>query len=234
MGHPIAFLSKVLAQRHLALSVYDKEMLVVVIAVEHWRPYLLGHHFNIITDHRTIEHFLKQRITTPSQQKWLIKLLGYNYTVKYRAGVNNAAPDALSRKAELRILVGSSTPSLPFLTGMQHDLQSDPDSRELIDALKNGTYTKKGFSLSGEFLYYKQRLYVPDCKSWRLKLMLEFHSDPMGGYSSILRTYKRLTRNFMWPGIKKNVKTIVAECDVCQRNHYEAISPQGFFNPFPF
>lgn len=68
-GHPIAFLSKVLSKKYLPLSVYDKEMMVVVIALEHWRPYLLGHHFNIITDHRTIEHFLKQRITTPSQKK---------------------------------------------------------------------------------------------------------------------------------------------------------------------
>lgn len=77
-GHPIAFLSKVLAPRHLGLSVYDKKMLAVVAEVQHWRPYLLGHHFNIIINHRTIEHFLRQRITTPSQQKWLIKLLGYN------------------------------------------------------------------------------------------------------------------------------------------------------------
>lgn len=192
-GHPIAFLSKVLSQKHLALSVYDKEMMAVVIAVEHWRPYLLGHHFNIITDHRTIEHFLKQRITTPSQQKWLIKLLGYNYTVQYRSGINNAAPDALSRKAELRSLVGSSTPSFPFLNEMQQDLLNDPASRETIAALKNGTCTKKGFTLSGEFLYYKCRLYVPDCNSWRLKLMLEFHNGPMGGHSGFLRTYKRLT-----------------------------------------
>lgn len=34
-GHPIAFMSKVLAQRHIALSVYDKEIMAVVSAVEH-------------------------------------------------------------------------------------------------------------------------------------------------------------------------------------------------------
>lgn len=73
--------------------------------------------------------------------------------------------DALSRKAELRTLVGSSTPSLPFLNDMQQDLLNDPASRETIDALKNGTCTKKGFTLSCEFLYYKSRLYVPNCNS---------------------------------------------------------------------
>lgn len=89
-GHPIAFMSKALAQKHLAMCVYDKEMLAVVAAVEHWRPYLLGHHFKILTDHRTIEYFLKQRVTTPVQQKWLVKLLGYDYSIQYRAGRNNA------------------------------------------------------------------------------------------------------------------------------------------------
>lgn len=99
--HPIAFMSKTLAQRHLALSVYDKEMLAVVSAVQHWRPYLLGHHFVIVTDHKTLEHFLNQRITTPAQQNWLLKLVGYDYTISYRAGKNNIVPDALSRKMEL-------------------------------------------------------------------------------------------------------------------------------------
>lgn len=85
-GHPIAYLSKALAPRHIALSVYDKEMLAVVYAVEHWRTYLLGHHFRIYTDHRTIEYFLGQRITTPAQQKWLLKLIGYDYSIHYKAG----------------------------------------------------------------------------------------------------------------------------------------------------
>lgn len=46
--HPLSFMSKILAQRYMVLSVYDKEMLAVVSAVQHRRPYLLGHHFIII------------------------------------------------------------------------------------------------------------------------------------------------------------------------------------------
>jgi hypothetical protein len=41
---------------------------------------------------------LEQRITTPEQQKWVAKLLGYNYEITYRPGRENAAADALSRK----------------------------------------------------------------------------------------------------------------------------------------
>ncbi|CAL9013157.1 unnamed protein product, partial [Prunus brigantina] len=54
--HPIAYLSKALSPKHRSLSVYDKEMMAVVRAVEHWRPYLLGRKFKILTDHQTIRH----------------------------------------------------------------------------------------------------------------------------------------------------------------------------------
>jgi len=37
-----AFISQVLTPSHLGLSVYDKELLVVLIAVDKWRHYLEG------------------------------------------------------------------------------------------------------------------------------------------------------------------------------------------------
>lgn len=33
-GHPIAYISKALAERHMCLSVYDKELMSIVFAVE--------------------------------------------------------------------------------------------------------------------------------------------------------------------------------------------------------
>lgn len=71
---------------------------------------MLGQQFKIVTDHQTIRHFLDQRITTPNQQKWLSKLLGYNYVVEYKAGAQNIVPDALSRKEEIHMLMGLSQP----------------------------------------------------------------------------------------------------------------------------
>jgi hypothetical protein len=35
-GHPIAFLSKALSPRNQSLSVYEKEYLAILMAVDHW------------------------------------------------------------------------------------------------------------------------------------------------------------------------------------------------------
>jgi hypothetical protein len=39
---PIAFLSQALQGNQLLLSTYEKEILALVMAVQKWRPYLLG------------------------------------------------------------------------------------------------------------------------------------------------------------------------------------------------
>jgi hypothetical protein len=48
-GHHIAFLSKALSIANQRLSIYDKESLTVLMAVDKWRPYLLKQPFIIMT-----------------------------------------------------------------------------------------------------------------------------------------------------------------------------------------
>lgn len=103
--HLIAFMSRAWAPRHRALPIYDKDMLGIIYAVQQWHPYLLGRQFKIITDHRTIKYFLNQRITIPLQQRWSLKLLGYNYVLEYEARTQNLVADALLRQPEILSLM---------------------------------------------------------------------------------------------------------------------------------
>lgn len=48
-GHPLAYVSKALSLKSQALSTYDKECLAIMIAVDHWRPYLQHTEFLIKT-----------------------------------------------------------------------------------------------------------------------------------------------------------------------------------------
>lgn len=98
-GKPIAYMSRSLGVAKQSWSTYAREMLAIVISVRTWRPYLLGRRFTIQTDQRSLRYLLEQRILTPEQQKWMGKLVGYDYEITYRPGAANAAADALSRRS---------------------------------------------------------------------------------------------------------------------------------------
>jgi len=72
-------------------------MLALVTSVKKWRPYLLGHRFVIRTDLRSLKFLWDQAIATEAQQKWLLKLMGYDFLIEYKKGHDNRAADALSR-----------------------------------------------------------------------------------------------------------------------------------------
>ncbi|KAL0371094.1 UNVERIFIED_CONTAM: Retrovirus-related Pol polyprotein from transposon.6 [Sesamum angustifolium] len=73
---PIAFLSNALSPRNQGLSVYEKEFLAILQAVQKWKHYVIGHHFIIKTDHQSLKHILEQRVDNALQQRWISKLLG--------------------------------------------------------------------------------------------------------------------------------------------------------------
>jgi hypothetical protein len=97
-GHPLAFVSRALGPKNRSLSVYEKEYLVILLAVQQWRPYLQTTEFIIHTDHKSLVHLIAQRLHTEWQQRALTKLMGLQYSVQYKKGALNGAADALSRK----------------------------------------------------------------------------------------------------------------------------------------
>lgn len=109
-GHPIAFISKGLAPRHMALSVYEKELLALVFAVTKWFHYLLGQHFIVKTDQKALKYLLEQMLHTDSQIRCLAKLLPFDFEIQYKKGKENMTADSLSiiSGAELMTLMVSS------------------------------------------------------------------------------------------------------------------------------
>ena len=95
---PLAYCSRPFAVRHLKLAAYERELIGLVQAVRHWRPYLWGRHFLVRTDHYSLKFLLDQRLSTVPQHQWLSKLFGFDFAVEYRPGRLNTVADALSRR----------------------------------------------------------------------------------------------------------------------------------------
>jgi hypothetical protein len=128
--HPIAYFSKQFYPKLLRSSTYIRELHAITTAVKRWRQYLLGRAFTILTDHKSLKELMNQHIQTPEQQVYLAKLLGYDYTIMYKAGSHNLVADALSRAHEspaegFWLLTG---PQFKFLEDLKKELSSNLNS----------------------------------------------------------------------------------------------------------
>jgi hypothetical protein len=112
-GHPLAFVSKALGPKNQGLSVYEKEYLAIILAVTQWIQYLLHAEFLIFTDHRSLSHLTEQKLHTPWQQRVFSKLLGLQYRVVYKKGIENGAADALSRRPLMDAVLFSLSTVVP-------------------------------------------------------------------------------------------------------------------------
>lgn len=237
-GHPIAYWSKGLSNRDQVLSTYEKELMAVVLSVLKWRYYLLGRHFLIKTDHQSLKYLLEQRVGTPFQQKWITKLLGFDYTITYKHGKDNLAADALSRKggvtntedpvAELHAL---SCVITSWLDEIKHSWTVDAQVHKLLSDLQQG-HPHAGYKWDHGLLTYNDRLVVGDTPV-RQRLIHDFHSSSVGGHSGVGKTTKRLHRTFYWKGLQKDVALFIAECDTCQRYKSENVKYPGLLQPLP-
>ncbi|XP_026452183.1 uncharacterized protein LOC113352590 [Papaver somniferum] len=155
-GRPIAFHSKPLAEKNKNLAVYDKEMLAIISAIQKWRHYLLGRHFKIYTYHKSLKYFLDQKISSLEQQKWLSKLLGYDYERIFRPGKDNAAADALSRQSSFHYSL--TAPVFSGVTEIMHECHNDTEYGELIQRLVADPTYKRNYSYVTGILRYKGRI----------------------------------------------------------------------------
>lgn len=138
-GHPIAFISKALAPKQQVLLVYEKELLVVLLVIKKWHFFLIDRRFIIKTDHRSLKYLLEQKISTPLQHTWLAKLLGYEYEIQYKKGVENKVVDALLRLQSTELLTMTiSSVSTDMLDRIKSSYEADPDYSRLIQQIQKG------------------------------------------------------------------------------------------------
>lgn len=94
---PVAFASRTLNEHEKNYSTTEKELLAIIWATKHFRPYLYGRRFKIITDHKPLQWLFSIKDPSSKLVRWRLQLEEHEYDIVYKKGKQNTNADTLSR-----------------------------------------------------------------------------------------------------------------------------------------
>ena len=195
-NHPVAYISKALGPKAQALSTYEKECMALILAVTKWKSYLQHQEFSIATDHKSLIHLGEQKLQEGMQHKAFLKLLGLQYKIVYKKGLENKAADALSRQAEPSTVAAISTSTPRWLEIIVEGYTKDDQTKQLFTELSITGSNDKGFTLSDGLIKYKNRIWLGNHTEAHRVVLLALHSSGLGGHSGITTTYHKVRALF--------------------------------------
>lgn len=185
----------------------------------------------------SLKHLLDQKLSTTLQQKWISKLLGFDYEVQYKKGTENRAADVLSRREEMKMKENNCraiTQVQPlWMERVIKNYGEDEEIQEILASKLIDNQSYPDYTLNGGISRYRGRICIRRQKKIKEMIMIALHDSPLGGHSGIQVTYQRIKAFFHWVGMKKSIEEFVKECDICQGSKDEHVPYPGLLNPLP-
>ena len=97
MFRAIYYASKTFNEAQENYSTTEKEMMAMVFACEKFRPYILGSHVIIHTDHAAIKYLMAKKEAKPRLIRWVLLPQEFDLEIKDKKGCDNVIADHLSR-----------------------------------------------------------------------------------------------------------------------------------------
>lgn len=175
----VAYYSQVTKGAESKYHSYELETLAVVKALRHFRHYLVGTQFTVVTDCNALKATQKKKDLLPRVARWWIYLQDFDFTISYRKGAMLPHADYLSRNP-CNAVNNINRPR----NWAQIAQAGDEETRNMIQALEHGELDSSRYVLRNDILYYRYtcvgedpRLlcYIP--KGQRLSLLRIFHDE---------------------------------------------------------
>ena len=250
---PIGYASQTLSRAEKNYSQIEKEGLACVFGINKFHSYLLGHSFDLFTDHKPLLTLFHQYKATSSQasariKRWSLLLSAYEYKIVFRGTKQHGIADALSRlplsttpvvvpmAPELVLLLDHLADSPTTVNDIRSWTRHDPVLAQVLQFIERGWPQNLDSSFS-PCLSHKTELSLLDrCILWGSRVVIpaqgqkavlhELHSAHPG-----MTKMKSLARmNVWWPGLDKDIEESVHSCNECQLN--QSNPPAAPLNPW--
>lgn len=219
--HPIEFFSKKLNTAQKNYSTTEKECLAVVLAIERFRPYIELMDFTVITDHSSLKWLMKQQDLNGRLARWSLKLQRYKFDIEHRKGSKNIVPDMLSR-LDMEEITAINT-----IIDFNADEFGCSEYRSLIDTIQQNQNRLPDLKVVEDIVYKRVHFNIDEAENeedcWKIWLPTSLTNEVIkkshenntahGGTSKTLFNVREF---FFWPGMVKQIRNFIAECDTCK------------------
>jgi len=190
------------------------------------------------------------------QARWLLYLSRFDFALKHIAGKSMGRADSLSRRIdwaegveknnENQIMLKEEwlkvrameqlieRPEKEIVKRIKEARDKDEEVIKVVEEMKNAgvkTLKDEEWQIEEGLVLKEERVYVPKDKKLRVEIIQLHHDMPIAGHGEQWKTVELVTRNYWWPGVTKEVKRYVEECDQCQRIKNRAEMPAGKLKP---
>ncbi|GKD23896.1 putative nucleotidyltransferase, ribonuclease H [Tanacetum coccineum] len=227
----IAYASRQLKPHEENYTTHDLELGAVIFALKIWRHYLYGTKCTVFTDHKSLQHILRQKELNMRQRRWLELLADYDCEICYHPGKANVVADALSRKKQIkplrvRALILTVHPKLPsqILEAQNEALKEENVKNENLRGMD------KSFEIRPDGTRcIKNRSWLPLFGGLRDLIMHESHKSKYSIHPGSDKMYHDLKKLYWWPNMKAIIAEYVGKCLTCSRVKAECQKPSGLY-----
>ena len=226
---PLAYFSRKLNSAQQKYSTFDRELLGIYLSIQHFRYFVEGRDFFIVTDHKPLTYALRSRSAnhSPRQARQLDYISQFTSDVRHLPGSANGAADTLSR-LDMAALSLTSPIDLPTLAKAQQDEDITTAVKDTSLVLQPVAIPTTDYTLLCDAATGTPRPYVPE--KLRRQLFTQLHGLSHPG---IRATQRLVTSKYVWPKMNTDIRQWTRACMACQRSkvHVHTTTPIGHFRP---
>ena len=201
LQRPVAFLSKLLTETERNYEIHNKEMLVIIRGLEKQRHLLEGicFKFEIWTDHKNLEYFMKAQKLNQRQARWALYLSRFDFILKHIPGIKMGKADRLSRQSDQKVEVDKDNENQVFIKDNQiHSIQEvvikgpeveitkkikkarskDKDVVRIVKEMKKARVKKlreNEWQIEEELVLKEEKIYIPKDEELRVEIIWLHH-----------------------------------------------------------